>query len=1192
MGSVLVPTMAQQGLGELSSTKLHPFFSKDPCVDLNATNETSNQPVSTSENVAQDEPLNLNTNDFGGIKRRRNGEPTEVQGSLGPKKPRRKKGEAGQQQLSYAVGLDQQSNVPPDYTAESAVIDFPTPPLSEVSAKPSDQPCEPATTAPITEAINTTTQTTTRLRARTPPKPKKVLQFNSKTGTLGSPPKPKKKAAPSRIVSIKYGHDEASRKDIGDRITQILTTPVQPTTTTPTKKRGRPAGPKKTKDSAATHPFFSGKLGKKPTSTAKDGNATHEPSPPVRNSIFMSTPMSPKKSRIMFNPDNFPKFGVKTGLTKVPGAMHPLWPAQDMNHVRGLEPFTCAQRTSLEEDTSKKSKGSIVTIPPHESVIHQLCQNLDLTLIRESLPRDPDQFEPVPKELRMPDRHFESGLKLQLRLQPQLKTLFTLGPRSVPNVIENGGFIEQCTNQAHPMIAQLYEDLSRTLSAFDRSTCEIQAWTQKYAPTTAAQVLQMGSEGLLLKDWLETLKVQSVDKGEAEGGASKGKAKSDSAPRKRRKKNKLDGFIVDSEEDAMIMDELSSDEDDWAPAGSGLLKKTVVRRGNKGPKEQQRLANAAVISGPHGCGKTAAVYAVAKELGFEIFEINSSSRRNGKDILEKVGDMTRNHLVQHHGTEKDASEEIDDEVSRDLKSGKQGMMTAFFKPKTTTTAKKPPTKPTEEKQLETRKIQAKKSQKQSLILLEEVDVLYEEDKQFWTTLMGMIAQSKRPFIMTCTDETLVPILSLNLHGIFRFAPPPVDLAVDLCLLVAANEGHALQRDAVEALYQSRGNDLRATITELNYWCQIGVGDRRGGFDWFYPRWPKGSDQDEDGQIVRVISGQTYRYGMGFIGRDMIASCSDPMEAEDEALRQSWSSWEVNAGDWHSSMNLESWAESVSTPGSRHLETLEAYETFCDSLSDADICSVGAFGTRLMEHIDPTLPEMPAKMRDDFIIGRRLLEAEPLTQSEPHRIISMSLQSFARHEFLQATKNLTSNGHEEAQSSERHLQPGRYLEPVTESGIISILQNSFSTSHWQLARRDLFAFDPIAVPEKSMLSSQLDPSVFDRTLKLIVVDVAPWVRGIVEYDNALMQARLRLSNLLSEGGKRKRMRTTRAAYSALEGGERRTTRRERYFGDCLNTELVRRTGGEGWYQAVLEITKPKDDLVSIPSSPPSEASMLD
>jgi hypothetical protein len=87
----------------------------------------------------------------------------------------------------------------------------------------------------------------------------------------------------------------------------------------------------------------------------------------------------------------------------------------------------------------------------------------------------------------------------------------------------------------------------------------------------------------------------------------------------------------------------------------------------------------------------------------------------------------------------------------------------------------------------------------------------------------------------------------------------------------------------------------------------------------------------------------------------------------------------------------------------------------------------------------------------------------------------------------------------------------------------------------------------------------------------------------------MQRRLKLSNLLSEGGKRKRMRTTRSAYSALEGGERRTTRRERHFGDCLSTLHVMRTGGDRWMDLVIEEVAKSEagDSTTAASSPASD-----
>ncbi|KAH7000362.1 hypothetical protein EDB80DRAFT_723805 [Ilyonectria destructans] len=1167
MGSVLVAAMVQEGVGEAQEKKFHPFFTKAP------PTAHSDKPI---EDTSQSDTSYPDSESTQNQRKRRNTDSPAPQDGRDEKKPRRNRSSEGFPILATLATRNHEVKVTDDTPADRVVGDFPTPPLSDISIRPADTTPQPTANLPHPD-VQAHPEPTASL---TPPKAKKVLKWNPRTGTLGSPPKPKPKNTPTRLVHIKYGRDEATRKEMGDKISQILDGKML-FPPTPTKSRA-PRGSKKSKDSATkqatgsktTHPFFGGKAKKLEPPTV---NAVTEKPRSSKNSVFMSSPFSPKKPRPTFNPDKIPQFGIKSGGTKEPGAAHPLWPAKDMSHIRGLDtPIRCADSLKYDE-APKKSKGHVVTISAKESVLGRHCESLDLNTLRKALPRNNDSFEPIPEELRIPKRHFESGRKLQRRVRSELRTYRS---PTIEDIELGQGESDNSTKRTHPAISQFYEALETGLSAYDRSTCETQAWAQKYAPATASQVLQAGKEAFLLKEWLQTLRVQSVDTGGTDGNG-KGKLKSEAAPRKKRKKDKLDGFIVDSEEEANVMDEVSENEDDWAPAGSGVVKKTVIRSGDaaaKGSKDQGRLTNAVVISGPHGSGKTAAVYAVAKELGFEIFEINSSSRRSGKDLLERVGDMTRNHLVQHHTDPADEDDD-EDEVSRDLKSGKQGMMTAFFKLKPTTVAKKPTTKRAERKSDPSKQSSAR-NQKQSLILLEEVDVLYEEDKQFWATLMGMISQSKRPFIMTCNDESLVPLQSLSLHGIFRFSPPPTSLAVDLCILVAANEGHLLSRPTVEALYRCRNNDIRATLTDLNYWCQIGVGDRRGGFDWFVLRWPKGSDLDENGDVIRVISEDTYCKGMGWIGRDLVAMCSNPLESEEEAMRQSWDSWKLDMGDWNSSTGLHSWAQSVSKAApdsSRKFDTLAAYDDFCDAMSGADILSSGGFGVNFQETLDSTLPEIPAKNKDDFIIGRRLLEADPkTTPCSPHVTLSMSLKSLARNNLLQSTSTIGQTGSDSV------------LKPVDENRAVSMLDTCFCHTPTQLTRLDFaYAFDPIAVSEKATASTHLDPSVFDRTLNLIVLDIAPWVRGIVEFDHLLMLERVKLSNLLSEGGKRKRMRTTRSAYSALEGGERRATRRERYFGDCLNTEFVRRTAREEWRlaaEAVMAAMAPKEMAESIPSSP--------
>ncbi|KAH8847943.1 hypothetical protein MCOR29_009954 [Pyricularia oryzae] len=769
---------------------------------------------------------------------------------------------------------------------------------------------------------------------------------------------------------------------------------------------------------------------------------------------------------------------------------------------------------------------------------------------------DTDRFTPAPRELRLPQKHCESGRKLQERIRSQLKTLeFNLGT------------------------VRFFESISSSLAAHDRSQCESQAWAQKYAPASVSDVLQAERETSLLKEWLVALQVQSVDTGaDAAPGRGKGGPKGIDAGQKKRKRRKVDNFIVSSDEDDNELNELSEPETESSlPVTGGFSRRTVIRSSNgassKAGKEMPRLKNAVVISGPHGCGKTAAVYAVAKELGFEVFEISPGSRRNGKDILEKIGDMTRNHLVQHHQAsaitpgDEDACVPIDDSVANEVQSGKQATMGSFFK---TNTKAKPTPKPqpapnpaAPTKQSEIKKAPSK-IQKQSLILLEEVDILYEEDKNFWTTVMGLMAQSKRPFIMTCNDESLVPLQSLDLHGIFRFNPPPIDVTVDRLLIMAAHEGHALRRDAVESLYVSRGHDMRASIADLNYWCQIGVGDRRGGFDWFYLRWPKGVDQDEAGDIVRVVSEDTYQEGMGWLNRTPEKGAQEGCHGEEALMKQAWDHFGLDIGLWQDSQAMQLWAENCSGSGDRscaeRLAALEAYDSFTDVMSIADLSSAMETISSKELSIDATLPPLPAKAREDFTLGRILIEATPVTSYDAlDNAISVCLKAMGKQELRQTRTN-------------QELSSGQDgLAPLEEDQAIPAIRNHLngpSLAAPAVNRLDFaIAFDPIAVSEEAAAagpSSHLDPSVWDRTMKIITLDVAPFVRGIVAFDNHLQQQRMKLSNLMSQGGAgpKKRMRTTRAAYSAMEGGQRSTTRAEKWFKADINPYFVKATAPRG------------------------------
>lgn len=1134
MGPIATIAMAAEGSDGPSSGKLHPFFIKTSAF-------TDSEAMTHAADDAGHDSKRVKTSSYGPPQ-----PSTSVSGESICYHTSFQNDASFEHPFHYAVPHDQPTMM--NYIDPSLYSGEPVPHLL---AAPSPAPIGSdmaSTSAPAPASVIQPYLPVDSAPAPVPPPPKKVLKFNMKTGTLGSPPKPKPTKRNSKVVCIKYGRTPEDCKRLGDKIAQILagTLHIQDT-----PAKAPESKPKKTAknglaqaNSKSTHPFFAKEKEKR-----VEQQATVEKK---RNTVFMSTPVSPRKPRNAFSAAKASSFGIKSAGTKVPGSKHPLWPPHGFSHIRGDEPINLPAASSSTSRLKKKSKGQTVSINSQESILGNLGRQLDINSVKRSLPKNDNVFPPPPAELRLPTRHFESGCKLAKRMRTEIQSSVSLIVPSARDMDEDD-LAREPAAPAHPSIKRHWRSLFNQLSAFDQSTCESISWASKYAPATAEEVLQPGREVTILKQWLEMLRVQGVE------GARDGSAKSKAEAKKKKRKSKLDGFIVDSEDESGEMNELSDPENQ--PASSKKRSRPSVARSlDLAGKDPSKLANTIILSGPHGSGKSAAVYAVAKELGFEIFEINSSTRRSGKDILERVGDMTRNHLVQH-GRAEPAADSADTTES-DINSGKQGMMTTFFKPKAPM-EKKTKSKTKSHGKTDTTTKSSSKSQKQSLILLEEVDILYEEDKQFWASLQTMMSQSKRPFILTCNDESSVPIQTLDLHGIFRFLPPPETLAVDACLLIAANEGHALKRTAVSSLYKSRDYDLRATIADLQFWCQIGVGDRRGGHDWFYLRWPKGIDVDKKGDVVRVVSEDTYQAGMGWLSRDRVVAAPDTQAMEQESAEQAWQFWHQDLTDWHHVTDLKAFANAKLGGDNSRQQTvsiLSAYDNYYEGLSCADICARGVLATDLDEIVDPTLPEMPERAKDDFIIARTLLEADPL---QPHFCSRVAISSSISALALSSLRKIIADCSPAAAA----LPSDLYDEQKT----TSILERSFAGDHSRLTRYDVaVAFDPIAVSPKAVATMSLDPSVFDRNMSMIIEDVAPWVRGIVYYEDQLMQDRQHLNELLGDSGgpgRRKRMRTTRSAYSALEGGERRSTRRERYFGDCLSTESVMYTGGSGWQQVL-------------------------
>lgn len=208
-------------------------------------------------------------------------------------------------------------------------------------------------------------------------------------------------------------------------------------------------------------------------------------------------------------------------------------------------------------------------------------------------------------------------------------------------------------------------------------------------------------------------------------------------------------------------------------------------------------------------------------------------------------------------------------------------------------------------------------------------------------------------------------------------------------------------------------------------------------------------------------------------------------------------------------------------------------------------------------LDTTLPAMADKVCNDYIEGFPLLQADPVVdQTGLSTSIPLQLRICARHTLSKIDSD--------------ELIPALTADSVTR---IITERGQQLPVHQPLTRADLAtAFGPIAEPSKTSLSPPrgAHSSSFDSPTSVLVEDIAPYIRSIVSFDIRLEEQRLRLSNLLSQGGRNgKRMRTTRASRAALEGGSKAFTRRERWFPSKTSFPLVLRTGGHGWQDALLQ-----------------------
>ncbi|KAM9044703.1 ATPase family AAA domain-containing protein 5 [Megaptera novaeangliae] len=445
--------------------------------------------------------------------------------------------------------------------------------------------------------------------------------------------------------------------------------------------------------------------------------------------------------------------------------------------------------------------------------------------------KKPNEYSESPKKIsgkleELDKRNNSSGIKLD-----SSKGLFPKTSRKKRTALSTRCKVEtEAVEDSDILIIDGDKSTSEVASIPDSGT-EDMLWTEKYQPQNSGELI--GNELAIrklhswLKDWKRRAELE-------EGQNLKGK-------RDEKQEDPLDGIDF---------------------------------KGSSDDEEENRLCNTVLITGPTGVGKTAAVYACAQELGFKIFEVNASSQRSGRQILSQLKEATQSHQVDKQGVNSQKpcffnSYNIGKSPKK-LSSPKKVVTSPrklpppspqssgpkrVLPPKTLANYFKVSSKPKNSEQigalLENNKgiknsfeqkpiIQTKstnttdKNVKEfgaeepnrknatSLILFEEVDVIFEEDAGFLNAIKTFMATTKRPVILTTSD----PTFSLMFDGCFQeinFNTPSLLNVASYLQMICLTENFRTDVKDFVTLLTANTCDIRKSILYLQFWIRSGGG---------------------------------------------------------------------------------------------------------------------------------------------------------------------------------------------------------------------------------------------------------------------------------------------------------------------------------------------------------------------------------
>ena len=325
-------------------------------------------------------------------------------------------------------------------------------------------------------------------------------------------------------------------------------------------------------------------------------------------------------------------------------------------------------------------------------------------------------------------------------------------------------------------------------------------WSEIFKPRKTAELCGNGSSASQLLGWLQ----QWIDAKKARGGGKHGEADSECSD-----------YECES----------SSGEDEAA---------------------SDSVCNMIVLEGPSGIGKTAAVYACAAELGLKVLEVNPAMSRAGRNVLTSFGEATQSHelakwssleLAKQDGSQggpgegggkkkKDAAAKKGG--AKAAKAGKAEVTTKtnlFFGVGRPAVDAKAKAKAEAEKAEAAKKAAAAAMASEldtaiesSLVLFEEVDIVFDDDVGFYAALRKLARHSKCPIVLTCNalPAELRRDAALQRQCLSWSRPTMPTLVGYLSAICAVCGVHVADRE-LHQLAEFHNCDLRQILHTIQCW---------------------------------------------------------------------------------------------------------------------------------------------------------------------------------------------------------------------------------------------------------------------------------------------------------------------------------------------------------------------------------------